>query len=69
MGGDFKVKKISLYVGMCAQQNSLHFKGCKGATGCFTASGGRYLELEILSDFPSPCVDNDFSYHKELREQ
>lgn len=69
MDGVFKVGKISLQVCMCAQQNSLHFKGCKGTTGCLTAFCSRYLELEILQDFPSLCVNNDFSYRKELREQ
>jgi len=65
------VEKISLGVGAYTPQKSLHFKGRKGTAVCFAASGSRYLELEILPlpDFPPLCVDTDFPYRKELREQ
>lgn len=71
LGDDWEVEKMSLKVGVYAWQKSLRFKGHEGTAVCFTASGSRYLELEILllTDFPLLYVDNDFSYHKELREQ
>lgn len=57
----FEAENISLKVGARAWQNNILLNGHKGTAVSITASGSRYLELEILPlpDFHPLCVDNE----------